>query len=264
MKFINKINNFKYNLNQKFLKKYKEQIQITTNTKRVEQNYFTKAKLWADDIYGGLEESRNRYKIAFLSAMVLNVLGLFAIASLAKIQTLVPLIVHHYDNGIVTVEQLDNKNAPVNQVQVESDIVRYITNRESFDLGSYRYQYDLISLLSNNAVGLEYTKEQDKSAKTSPLNVLGAQYRREVHVYSVNFLDNLVFNENEVLKNHQNLAEVVFTLIDTDKSNGRKIEKHYNALISWEYTKVSNSPEIRWKNWDGFLVTRYNKQIRNV
>ena len=85
-----------------------------------------------------------------------------------------------------------------------------------------------------------------------------------VHVYSINFIDNSTFNEKALPKDHQNLAEVVFTLIDMDKSTGHKIEKHYNALISWQYSTPSSAPDIRWKNWDGFLVTRYSKQLRNI
>ena len=81
-------------------------------------------------------------------------------------------------------------------------------------------------------------------------------------MYSINFMDTLLENQTDTHKNHQNLAEVVFTLIDTDKQSGKSTEAHYNALISWQYTNVSDSPDIRWKNWDGFEVTRYSKQRR--
>lgn len=232
--------------------------------KATSTNYFKEAKSWADDIYGAVEQSRNRYKTAFLGSMLLNGLALITVASLAQIQTLVPLMVHHYDNGVMTVEQLKNENAPINKAQVESDIIRYISNRESYDVSSYRSQYDLVTLLSNDSVLTQFSQEQDKSSKESPINSLGTTAQRLVHVYSVNFIDNTMFNEKALPKDHQNLAEVVFTLIDMDKSTGHKTEKHYNALISWQYTTPSGAPDIRWKNWDGFLVTRYSKQLRNI
>ena len=90
-------------------------------------NYFNQAKSWADDIYGAVEQSRNRYKTAFLGSMLLNGFALLAVASLAQVQTLVPLMVHHYDNGVTTIEPLKNENAPMNKAQVESDIIRYIS-----------------------------------------------------------------------------------------------------------------------------------------
>nr|WP_265185078.1 hypothetical protein [Legionella pneumophila] len=33
-------------------------------------------------------------------------------------------------------------------------------------------------------------------------------------------------------------------------------------MISWRYTNPPDSPETRWKNWDGFEVTRYSRQTR--
>ncbi|EEZ95948.1 virB8 family protein [Legionella longbeachae] len=225
--------------------------------------YFKEAKRWADDNFARIEISRNRYQIAFLLAMGLNIFAVIAVMVLANLQTLVPLMVHHYDNGITTVEPIRQSSAPMNKAQVESDIVRYMSNRESFDVSSYRMQFDLVSLLSNSTVNSEYLREQDKSAKEAPINILGAKAARSIHVYSINFLDNLIFNEKDFPKNHQNIAEVVFTLTDTDKASGRQTEEHYNALISWRYIEPSNNPDVRWKNWDGFQVTRYSKQLRN-
>lgn len=228
------------------------------------RDYFNRARTWADDNFSQLQQSRNRYQLAFLCAMGLNVTAIIAVAVLAHIQTLVPLMVHHYDNGVTTVEPLTHANAPLNKAQVESDIVRYITNREAYDTNSYRAQFDLIELLSASQVGNEYLREQDKSNAAAPINTLGANATRHVHVYSINFLDGLMLNERDLPRNHQNVAEVVFTLTDVDKEHGTSIQHHYNALISWHYTTPSTSPAIRWKNWDGFQVTRYSKQIRNV
>lgn len=227
-------------------------------------NYFNQAKSWADDMYGAVEQSRNRYKTAFLSSLALNGFALIAVATLAQVQTLVPLMVHHYNNGVTTVEPLANENTPLSKAQVESDIIRYITNRESYDASSYRSQYDLVTLLSSESVLTQFSQEQDKSVKESPINTLGTTAERMVHVYSINFIDNIILNEKSLPKDHKNLAEVVFTLIDVDKASGQKKEKHYNALISWQYTTPSSAPDIRWKNWDGFLVTRYSKQLRNI
>jgi len=224
--------------------------------------YFKKARTWADDQFGRLEQSRNRYQLAFITSMGLNIAAGIAITTLANYQTLIPIMIHHYDNGITTVEPLKQPEAPINRAQVESDIARYIQHREAYDASSYRAQFDIVHLLSDDSVEREYLKEQDKDNPTSPIKLLGSNSKREVHVYSINFMDSLLDNDTDVHKNHQNLAEVVFTLIDTDKQTGKSTETHYNALIAWQYTAVSDSPDIRWKNWDGFEVTRYSKQRR--
>ena len=240
---------------------------MNTNTKKdksTPKDYFNRARSWADDNFSQVQQSRNRYQLAFVLSMGLNLAACLAVAVLSNYQTLIPMMVHHYDNGITTVEPLTQVNAPINKAQVESDIVRYITNREAYDISSYRAQFDLISLLSSSTVGAQYIKEQDKSDPLAPINALGANAGRQVHVYSVNFLDAELFNEKDLSKNHQNVAEVVFTLTDLDKSGGKPLEHHYSALISWQYTTPTTSPAERWQNWDGFQVIRYNKNLRNA
>ena len=227
-------------------------------------DYFSKAASWADDTFGALEQSRNRYQLAFVLAMGVNVVALMAVCALANMQTLVPMMVHHYDHGVTTVEPLTHTNAPLNKAQIESDLAHYLTHRESYDISSYRTQFDLVSLLSSETVATEYAREQDRNVKDSPIQTLGATHMRDVHIYSINFLDNVSKNADVGEKNHQNLAEIVFSLTDTDKASGLKAERHYNALVSWTYATPSTNPDVRWKNWDGFLVTRYTRQLRNV
>lgn len=228
------------------------------------KDYFKEAKSWADDNFHRLEQSRNRYQAAFALSMVVSLSLAISTVVLANMQTLVPLMVHHYENGVTTIEPLNNHNAPIDKTQVESDIVRYITNREAYDISSYRAQFDLIGLLSNDGVFNEYASLQDKNNKDSPINLLKQDLSREVHVYSVNFIDATSFNEKDIKKNHQNLAEVVFSLKDKDRDGKNLKVEHFNALISWRYLSPPKSPAERWQNWDGFQVVRYSKQQRNV
>lgn len=225
-------------------------------------DYFKRARTWADDQFGRLEQSRNRYQAAFLSAMSLNVIALVVIGILANYQTVVPMLVHHYDNGVTTIEPIKNSQTPINRTQIESDIVRYIQYREAYDVSSYRAQFELVNLLSNGTVAKEYLGEQEASNPVSHIHTLGNNTKREVRIYSINFLDSVLANEQDIRKDHHALAEVVFSLIDTDKTTGKTSSSHYNAMISWQYTNPPESPETRWQNWDGFEVTRYSKQTR--
>lgn len=224
--------------------------------------YFKKAQSWADDNFHQVEQSRNRYKNAFLTAMGLNILSITTVIALSHYQTLVPLMVHHYDNGMTTVEPINPKEMVTNRAQIESDIARYIMHREAYDTSSYRAQFDLVTLLSNEVVKGEYLKEQAKDNQASPIKKLNTTQMREVHIYSINFLDSFLENEKDLQQNHHNLAEVVLSLTDIDKLTHKRVTTSYTALISWEYRKPSEEPAIRWKNWDGFEVTRYSKNPR--
>lgn len=228
------------------------------------ESYFKTARTWAEDNFDRVSQSRQRYQLAFLSAMFLNIFALIAIDILVPCQKLLPLLVHHYDNGITTVETLTQDKMPSNRAQVESDIFRYIQHRESFDLSSYRTQFELVHLLSNTQVTKEYLVEQDRARLDSPLRSLGESSKRDVHIYSIQFLDSLLDNEKDLHKDHHNLAEVVFRTSDIDKNSGKQSEKDYVVLISWRYVKPSDSLEVRWNNWDGFEVTRYSKEARSL
>lgn len=230
-------------------------------------DYFKQACEWADDRLGGIESSRNRYRLAFLSTMVLCAALALAISMMMPLKQLEPIMIHHYENGVTVAEHIKKQQPQATQAQIESDLVRYINFRESYDMSSYRAQFELIHLLSSGSVALEYDKAQRSSNKESPVNQLGTQNSRSVHVYSVNFIDEERLNTQEQKgkkRNHHDLAEVVFSTKDHNKATGAEVEHHFTALIAWNYRGIPSSPDARWNNWNGFEVTRYSVQQRNV
>ena len=231
-----------------------------------EPDYFTEARSWADDMYTHAVVSRNRYKMAFFIAMGLAVLLTVAINGLIPMQHLEPLLIHHYQDGRVTVLPMTQPYAPMNQAQVESEIVRYVINRESYNPSSYHEQYALINLMSNHETGMEYINQQAAGNKTAPINVLGNQGWRSVHIDSVVFLDSTLQNRHQpkAKQTHHNLAEVNFTLTDHFKNSALRKTKALTALVAWEYRGTPSDPNDRWRNWNGFTMTRYTLEQRNV
>lgn len=228
------------------------------------QRDYESASTWAIDRYRLLDNRLYQCKFALLISGVLNSLLCIAVFILSNNQILFPLLIHHYDNGVVTVDALGDKNEPNNKNQVESDIARYVTNRESYSTSSYQFQFELMQLLSTKDVFDEYDEEQRKENKNSPVNILGVLFNRYVHIYSINFLDKFSDEKNKSASNHHNLAEVVFMVTDENKQTSKKTSKVYTALISWQYLKPSTNPKERWLNWDGYQVVRYTKQERNT
>mgnify|MGYP002624746710 CR=1 FL=1 len=231
-----------------------------------EKNYFVEARSWADDMYTSAIISRNRYKLAFFAMMGLACLLTIAIDGLIPMQHMEPLLVNHYQDGRVTVQPVKQPYAPSNQAQVESEIVRYVVNRESYDPSSYNEQYSLINLMSNNEVAKQYIHDQSTANKRAPINILANKGYRTVHVDSVIFLDSIFHNQGEVKskQTHHNLAQVNFTITDHFKNSAYKQAKALTVLMSWEYQGMPNNPEDRWRDWDGFTVTHYTITQRNV
>lgn len=255
---------------EKAKKLLKRQSRASSNNSKLvnqksKQDYFVKAKSWADECMTQREVTLSWFKLGFGLSMGLNLLLVISVLGLSSIQTLVPLVVHHYDNGVTTVEAI-KEQSPHNRAQVESDLVRYIQTRESYDPNAYKVQFDLTALLSNEQVANEYQREQQKSNPVSPINRLGLQKIRKVHVYDIHFLDNVINNTSQAKedKSHHNLAEAVFTVTDLDKQTGQSKTTSMTALISWNYRGTPKSPSERWKNWSGFKVISYQTQQRNV
>lgn len=230
------------------------------------KNYFVEARSWADDMYTSAIISRNRYKLAFFVAMGLAILLTIAVDGLIPLQHMEPLLVNHYQDGRVSVEPMKQPYAPTNQAQVQSEIVRYVINRESYDPSSYDTQYSLINLMSNREVAKQYINAQSTGNKHSPINVLGNNGFRSVHVDSVVFLDSELENKDKPKsqQTHHNLAQINFIITDHFKDSARQKTTALTALVSWDYRGTPSDPNDMWRDWDGFTITRYTVQQRNV
>lgn len=241
------------------LKKSTEFIQPTSK-----QNYFTKARSWADDMYTAAIISRNRYQMAFFAAMGLATIAIVAIIPLIRLQHIQPLLVHHYPSGYISVEPLQQPYKPTNASQMKSELVHYVINRESYFDAAYDEQYSLINIMSDSEVAKEYREIQSVQNPESPINRLGQTGLRSVHVESVIFL-NSNLEDKDKLSNQQipnYLATVNFTV--TEQINSIKTIKPYAVILAWEYRAPSDDPGERWRNWDGFTVTRYSVEQRNI
>lgn len=232
----------------------------------LENDYFTQAKTWADDLQTNAILSKNRYRLAFFVAMGLACLLTIVIMSLIPLQRIEPLLINHYQDGRISIEPISQPYAPTNQAQVESDIVRYVINRESYNASSYQEQYSLVNLMSNQAVANQYIQAQSSLNKVAPINVLGNQGYRTIHIDSVIFLDSFQASLAKATKQipHHNLAQVDFTITDHFMHSAFQKTKDLVALVSWIYRGTPENPADRWRNWDGFTVTRYTVVQRNI
>ena len=226
--------------------------------------YFGAATEWAEEVYGVMEASRNRYKTAFLLMTGLSVLLTLSVLTLSHTHEYIPLMVHHYDSGAVSVQPMKPSTAP-NQAEIESELVRYVINRESYDPASFSQQYSLVTLMSDRDVAHQYQHQQSAGEKTSFINQWGNNTVRSVQIEVVNFLDQeqpTTKGANSVV--HKNLAEISFMVIDRNISSGKEKKTPYVAIVAWTHLGIPEDPEARWQNWDGFIVTSYHVNQRTV
>ncbi len=222
------------------------------STKRSHENFFSTAANWYEDMYDAVIVSRNRYRLLSLGSFVIVFMLLLVIATLLPLQHMVPLMVNHYTDGRVDVQPIANTPMRADQSMINSDIVRYVVNRQSFEAHAFSSQYQLISIMSSPRVSKQYQQQQSAKNKHSPLSQLSTKAYRDVYIDSVVVLDR---------KN--NLAQVNF--VQSDHQNERIIRSQpMAAIVRWQYRKPSQDPAVRWLNWDGFSVEQYHVVPRHV
>ena len=223
--------------------------------KKTIDNYFQQARSWSDDVYLEAISSRNRYRFAFLWSFFIISLLVIALIILLPLEKMQLVLVHHADDGTIWVEQPKLKKPMVNHLQIESDIVRYVVNRESYSPSDYDQHYALINLLSNEQVAREYRDMQNLSNPDAPINRFKHRIRRHVHVQNIIYLNNNL---------KKPLVQVNFTVTDYERVTGHQKKQALLALISWQYRGAPKDPHSQWLNWDGFTVTHYSVQQRTI
>ena len=227
-------------------------------------SYFTHARSWADDIYMHTHAENNRYKIALLLCMIIIIILVTCVSMLIPIQHIQPLLVHHYSDGTTTVERIKSGEQPTNTSETESDLVRYVINRESYSHIAFKQQYHLVYLLSSPSVAKQYRLLQSPNNHHAPINTLANKKYRTVHIDSVSFLDNVRLNKSKDHQHHRNLAQVDFNVITHSLSTEGTMTQHYRSIVSWQYVGAPSDPTDLWKNWSGFRVLYYQRSQRNV
>lgn len=214
---------------------------------------FSQATTWYDEIYIATILSRNRYRVACCILVLMVLLLMMMLCLLIPTQHLIPLMINHYTDGRVDVVPMPDNQVPKNQAMRASDLVRYVTNRESYDANAYAGQYALVNQLSTDAVARQYQHEQSVFNHSSPLWLMKKGGYRDIFIDSVLVLDN---------KKH--LAQVNFVRNDHDRYQRVSNMQPMTALITWAYHRPSQNPGRRWLNWNGFIVTSYHAVQRYV
>lgn len=231
-----------------------------------DNHYFKLAKDWHFERIEAAKLNSNRWFFCFIISCLINLALSVAIIIITPLKTLVPLVIHQNTiTGEVWVEKPSTPFVPANDAQTQADIVRYITSRESFTAADLNERFHLVTLLSNTQVAKDYANQQANDNKSSPVNILGTTGLKSVHIEDIVFIDNQnINNEPRRFKiPANNLAKVDFTTT-TINQNGIKNTQSFVATIGWIYKGLPNNEQDAWNNWDGFTVTTYRVDERNV
>ena len=233
-------------------------------------NYFTLASSWSDDWVSQTLLSKQRYKLLFIIMSSLCALLVLAIILLTPLVRTQLIVVHEGVGGQGSWVSLvkNNEKIPISWARAKNEIAHYVISRESYDPLLYKHNLKLVKLFSAKAVESQYILEQS-DRKSALINTLGAKGYRTVDIKNILPLDLDKTRSDDKrdnskkgdLANSANLAKVDFEVIDHFIGSTQTVRQSYSAIISWGYLGAPADPEGKFNNWDGFLVTKYIRQV---
>lgn len=229
------------------------------------QDYFKAAEDWFFDRFAVAQVQANRWFVACIVSTLLCIALTIGIISLLPLKKTEMMLVRHNSlTGENFVEKVRTPYVPVNEAEVQADIVRYITSYMSYTAVDINQRYHLVMLLSSPLVQKQYAAEQANDNPLAPVNVLSEAGTRTVKIEDIIFLDQEGTHEpRAVSRPAKNLAKVDLITITSDRAGHTKTD-HWVATIAWVYQHPPTAQEDVWLNWKGFTVTAYRIDQKNV
>ena len=226
------------------------------------KNYLNQASGWYYERYlmQKLMAKWSYYACIILSIACVALVIL--VACLLPLQKVIPLpIVVNEQNQVVKTINPKSDYVPINEAMVQNDIVRFIRNRESYNAKLLNYQIRNIAYTSTRDIFLDYQKILSSQNKESLVNTLGAEGTIDVKIHDVVFLETK--DKPTYFKYIQsNIVQVDFSTVT--KNNMQDIKENWVAILSFDYKGIPTDEVTAWENWNGFVVTSYRVNKREV
>ena len=206
--------------------------------------YFEDGATWDMDIYRGLRASRNRawtLAFVFLGVAVLSLLCLALVLPLKQFEPYVVTV--DKSTGYVEVTR-GLLPGPLTQDEAitQSNLVRYVTARETYDPPDQQTNFNFVELMSEEQARREYQALWDSSNPANPAKTFGYEVEVGVEIKSISFLN-------------ARTAAVRFLRKRTEQNITRNT--HWVAIVAFRYVDRPTRMLERFQNPLGFQVSSY-------
>lgn len=225
-------------------------------------SYVQQGNSWYLERYILQKSAATKWFYAFMGQTLLCVALLIAICCMLPLKQTMPMpIIVNEAEQVVKAIHPKKQQFPINQAMVQNDIVRFVRNRESYDAKTLNYQIRNIAYSAGKDIFAEFEHIVSPQNKNSLLNTLGIDGSIEVKVHDVVFLESK--EQPSYLKQlPSNVVQVDFST--TVKSNSQDVKENWVAIISFDYKGTPKDEITAWENWNGFIVTSYRVNRREV
>ena len=209
-------------------------------------NYLKEAKEWDVQIHGNLESSKNRAWVVAALSMGIAICSIICLMLLLPLKSYEPYVITIDKNTGYTqvVRSLEKGSLSEDQAITESNLVRYVSMRESYNPHILKENYKSIALMSDKGALQEFEELWSGENPKNPSKLLGHKGTIDVKIKSVSMLNDTT-------------AQVRFL---TEKRRQERITlAHFSAIVKFQYTQKPMKMIERFANPLGFQVISYRK-----
>jgi type IV secretion system protein VirB8 len=208
------------------------------------QEHFKAGETWDQEVFANMRQSRNRaWAVAFFG-MGSAVLSLICLALLLPLKTFAPYVVTvDRQSGYVEVTKgIYGGDLSQDEAVTQSNLVRYVSARESYNPVVLRENYDFVALLSSGEASKEFRQLWDGKNPDNPSIVYGKNAGIDVKIKSISLLNDKTAAVRFLRELHENDQTHV---------------SHWNAIINFQYVQKPEKMADRFVNPLGFQIISY-------
>lgn len=209
-------------------------------------DYFRAADSWESEIHRALRASRLRAWIAAAAASMVALLSLAAVVLVLPLKEYAPYViaVDRTTGHLEVMRALTPGAQAPDEAITESNLVRWIIARETYDPADIRARYDEVRRTTGGDALADYRRLWTPDAPTNPAVRWGHGTRITTTVKAVSLLKH-------------DTAAVRYLLTRIDDVTGAVFISHWVAIVSFRYADGPMRVRDRWTNPLGFEVTGF-------
>lgn len=206
--------------------------------------YFRDAQSWDQEILANMHASRKRAWMTSIFFAGISVLCLLTLLALLPLKSFAPYVVTvDRQTGYIEVTKgLNTASLSQEEAVTQSNLVRYVSARESYNPAILKENYELIFLMSADTALKEFQHLWNGKNKDNPSVKYGEDTNIDITIKSVSLLN-------------ENTASI--RILRTIKGADLTRQSHWNIIATFRYTDTPMKMGQRFQNPLGFQVTNY-------
>jgi type IV secretion system protein VirB8 len=230
--------------------------------KRKQQDVSDGSKHWYQDKYQHVLTQRNILALIAIGSLVAATVAAFAVMQLAPLKSVEPYLIQIEEKTGIT-----QRVNPISRNEYAADksvdrffTATYLRMRESYNYNIFRYNYNIVRLMSTNPIFNVFRREVSPDNEEGFVKRLGTYGQREVRIRSMIYINNP--SKKAGVADAPTASKILQARITTIESSqtGAIVESLWVVTVTFEYADLKLNEQEQLFNPLGYTVTSYQIQ----